>query len=96
MLEVTVVSQPRLRIEIETHYNGKLEIAALSIRDNGPGISPDVLPKLFHGIVTTKDEQHGTGLGLTVVRQAIIESGGAAHLRTQPGRGTAFTLFLPA
>lgn len=86
---------PGMFLGRETFLN-RAPLVAVAVRDNGPGISPDVLPKLFHGIVTTKDEQHGTGLGLTVVRQAIIESGGAAHLRTQPGRGTAFTLFLPA
>jgi signal transduction histidine kinase len=86
---------PGMFLGRETFLN-RAPLVAVAVRDNGPGISPEVLPKLFHGIVTTKDEHHGTGLGLTVVRQAIIESGGAAHLRTQPGRGTAFTLFLPA
>ncbi len=85
---------PGLLIGRDTFLN-RAPLVALAVRDNGPGILPDVLPRLFHGMVTTKDERSGTGLGLTIVRRAIIEAGGAIHLRTQPGRGTAFTLFLP-
>lgn len=85
---------PGILIGQETFLN-RTPLVAIAVRDNGPGISPEILPRLFHGIVSTKDEQSGTGLGLTVVRRAVVDAGGALHLRTQPGRGTSFTLFLP-
>lgn len=85
---------PGLFIGRDTFLN-RAPLVAIAVRDNGPGIPPEILPRLFHTIVTTKDERSGTGLGLTVVRQAITEAAGVAHLRTQVGRGTAITLFLP-
>jgi len=86
---------PGLLIGRDTFLN-RAPLVALAVRDNGPGVLPEILPRLFHTMVSTKDEKSGTGLGLTIVRRAITEAGGAVHLRTQPGRGTAFTLFLPA
>jgi signal transduction histidine kinase len=85
---------PGILIGQETFLN-RTPLVAVAVRDNGPGISPEILPRLFNSIVSTKDDRSGTGLGLTVVRRAVVEAGGALHLRTQPGRGTSFTLFLP-
>lgn len=85
---------PGILIGQETFLN-RTPLVAVAVRDNGPGISPEILPRLFTSIVSTKDDRSGTGLGLTVVRRAVVEAGGALHLRTQPGRGTSFTLFLP-
>jgi signal transduction histidine kinase len=66
------------------------------VRDNGPGIPSEVLPKIFQPYFTTKGPRQGTGLGLNIVQRLIKEGGGALHCRTQAGEGTTFTIYLPA
>src|SRR5205085_9794974 len=67
----------------------------VSVRDNGPGIPPEILPKIFQPYFTTKGERHGTGLGLNIVQRLIKEAKGALHVQTKLGEGTAFTIYLP-
>jgi two-component system, cell cycle sensor histidine kinase and response regulator CckA len=67
-----------------------------SVHDNGPGIPPEILPKIFQPYFSTKDSRNGTGLGLNIVQRLIKESKGALHVHTRPGEGTTFTLYLPA
>ena len=68
----------------------------MSVRDNGPGIPPEVLGKIFEPYFTTKSSTQGTGLGLNIVQRLIKEGGGVLHVRTAVGEGTTFTLYLPA
>jgi signal transduction histidine kinase len=70
-------------------------LVKLWVRDNGPGIAADVLPKIFQPYFTTKGPRQGTGLGLNIVQRLIKEGGGALHCHTQPGEGTTFTIYLP-
>jgi two-component system sensor histidine kinase/response regulator len=65
------------------------------VRDTGPGIPAEVLPKIFQPYFTTKGPRQGTGLGLNIIQRLIKESNGALHVRTQPGEGTTFTVYLP-
>lgn len=67
----------------------------LWVRDNGPGIPPEVLPKIFQAYFTTKGPREGTGLGLNIVQRFIKEGNGALHCRTKSGEGTTFTIYLP-
>jgi two-component system, sensor histidine kinase and response regulator len=68
----------------------------ISVRDNGPGIPPEVLPQIFQPYFTTKSARHGTGLGLNIVQRLIKEAKGAMHVQTRLGEGTSFSVFLPA
>lgn len=68
----------------------------VAVSDNGPGIPPELLPKIFQPYFTTKGERQGTGLGLNIVQRLIKEARGALHLQTRPGEGTAFTVYVPA
>jgi two-component system, sensor histidine kinase and response regulator len=70
-------------------------LVKFSVRDTGPGIAPEVLPKIFQAYFTTKGPREGTGLGLNIVQRLIKEGNGALHVRTQPGAGTAFSVYLP-
>jgi signal transduction histidine kinase len=70
-------------------------MVVISVRDNGPGISPDILPRIFEAGFTTKGERKGTGLGLAIVQRFIRESHGALHVQTRVGGGTTFTVYLP-
>ena len=62
----------------------------LEFEDNGPGISPDTIPKIFDPLFTTK--QTGTGLGLSICKSIVEQHGGTISVRSQP---TVFTIRLP-
>jgi two-component system, cell cycle sensor histidine kinase and response regulator CckA len=68
----------------------------LSVRDRGCGMTPDVAERIFEPFYTTKGPGEGTGLGLSTVYGIVTQSGGFIDLDTEPGRGTAFTVFLPS
>ena len=65
------------------------------VRDTGPGIPPEMLPKIFQPYFTTKGPRQGTGLGLNIVQRLIKEGHGALHCHTKFGEGTTFTVYLP-
>lgn len=71
-------------------------ILILAVRDTGPGIPSEILPKVFQPYFTTKSAKHGTGLGLSIIMRLIKQAGGALHLHSVPGVGTTFTIYLPA
>ncbi len=66
----------------------------LHVIDTGPGMSADVREKIFHPYFSTK--RGGTGLGLPTSRRIIEEHGGRLTVHSEPGRGTDFTIALPA
>jgi two-component system sensor histidine kinase/response regulator len=82
-------------LNVESMDNS-VPMVKLWVRDTGPGIPPEVLPKIFHPYFTTKGQSQGTGLGLNIIQRLIKDGKGALHCRTQPGRGTTFTIYLPA
>ncbi|MBI5502429.1 MAG: GAF domain-containing protein [Deltaproteobacteria bacterium] len=67
---------------------------AVRFRDHGPGIPPEVLPRIFIPFFTTKD--HGTGLGLAISQRIVEDAGGTIVVRSEVGRGADFTVVLPA
>jgi signal transduction histidine kinase len=71
-------------------------LVKFQVRDNGPGIPAEVLPKIFQPYFTTKGPRQGTGLGLNIVHRLLKEANGALHVNTRPGQGTTFALYLPA
>jgi signal transduction histidine kinase len=68
---------------------------ALTVSDQGGGITPEVMEHLFEPFFTTRAAQSGTGLGLAVVFGVVVEFGGAIDVSSQPGQGARFTLYLP-
>jgi two-component system, sensor histidine kinase and response regulator len=71
-------------------------LLALTVRDNGPGIPPESISRVFDPYFTTKPVGQGTGLGLSIVKRLVEQGGGAVHLHSEVGQGTAFTVYLPA
>ncbi|SJZ64639.1 Histidine kinase-, DNA gyrase B-, and HSP90-like ATPase [Carboxydocella sporoproducens DSM 16521] len=67
---------------LETVRNGPQVI--VRVRDNGPGIPPDLQERIFDPFYTTKE--YGTGLGLTICRQLINAHGGQIRIDSHPGR----------
>ncbi len=71
------------------------DFVALAIIDNGSGMAPDVLQRVFEPFYTTKPVGKGTGLGLSQVHGFALQSGGAATVSSEVGKGTAVTIYLP-
>lgn len=67
----------------------------ISIKDNGPGMSPEVKSKIFDPFFTTKDVGKGTGLGLSIVFKIIEAHKGNITVTTKEGEGTEFLITLP-
>jgi len=68
--------------------------AVLEVQDNGPGIPPDVLPRVFEPFFTTKSGR--SGLGLSLSQRIVQELGGEIRIASEPGRGTTARIVLPA
>jgi len=70
-------------------------MVALTIVDQGPGIPSDVLARIFEPYFTTK-ALHGTGLGLAIVSRLVKAHHGLIQVKSRPGDGTRFTIYIPA
>jgi len=80
----------RLRLSPQGHG------VQLQVQDQGSGIAPEVLPKIFDSMFTTKPFGEGTGLGLAIVHEIVTEEfGGTIDVDTHVGQGTTFTLYFP-
>ena len=66
----------------------------IAVRDNGPGIAPEVLERMFEPFFTTKDVGKGSGMGLSTVHGIVHEYGGHVCLDTTLGQGTEFRVML--
>jgi PAS domain S-box-containing protein len=73
---------------------------AITIRDQGPGIPRDeqerIFERFYRGRIADAGDTHGTGLGLSIAQQIVAAHGGKITVETEPGKGSAFTMWLPA
>jgi signal transduction histidine kinase len=83
----------RGNIWITTRVDG--ELVDVAIRDDGPGIPPDVVAHVFDPFFTTKGVGGGTGLGLAISHQVVTVHGGTIELETSPGAGTTVRIRVP-
>jgi len=65
----------------------------LTVADDGPGIAPSIIDKIFDPFYSTRDA--GTGLGLTMVHRIVDEHDGHIEVASEPGVGTSFTVSFP-
>jgi two-component system NtrC family sensor kinase len=82
-----------LSIQAGPGKDGKVKIA---VTDNGAGISPENLKKVFTPFFTTKPPGQGTGLGLSVCYGIVDSMGGTMEVESEKGVGTTFVVYLPA
>lgn len=87
---------PQDRLLNVENFDGTSPVLMVSVRDDGPGIPPQTLSKIFETYYSTKDPRQGTGLGLNIVLRLVKQARGALHVHTELGQGTSFTVFLPA
>jgi polar amino acid transport system substrate-binding protein len=82
-------------IVIATSFDPERAVVLLSVHDEGRGIAAEDLPRLTDPFFTTKREEGGTGLGLSVSAGIVKEHGGSLCFGSLPGEGTTVTLALP-
>ena len=82
--------QPNPEVIVETFYLSEKRIFTLSVTDNGSGILPDVLDKIFIPFYTTKPT--GSGIGLSLCKQIMTLHGGSIRVSSEVGKGSCFTL----
>jgi len=78
-------------VAADCHRDHSVEI---SVRDDGTGIPPDKIERIFEAYYTTKE--HGTGLGLAIVKHNVELYGGKVHVESELGKGAKFTVIFPA
>ncbi len=93
-----------VKIEVEHTALGDGEVAELSagsyvrirVADNGKGIPPDILPRIFEPFFSTRSSRKGSGLGLATSQAILRKAGGEITVASTPGEGTTFDLWVPA
>jgi len=80
-----------LRVSTRAAEDGRF--VEVEFRDTGPGMSAEIMSRIFRPFFTTK--KHGTGLGLTISMQIVRQHGGTIRVESSPGAGATFTVVLP-
>ncbi len=80
-------------IQVATHFNQQLQMAVISVEDNGPGMNEEVIDRVFEPYFSTK--QGGTGLGLAIAKRIVNDHDGFIRVHSLPGEGTRFLIELP-
>jgi len=83
------------KVAVRTRGERASGVAVLQVEDDGPGIPPEVLPRIYDPFFTTKEAGKGIGLGLAVVYGIVEAHGGTLDVRSHLGEGTTFTVRLP-
>jgi signal transduction histidine kinase len=84
-----------IRVSLDSREAATDGHVLLSIADSGGGINPALIERIFDPFFTTKPRDRGTGLGLTVVQQAVERAGGRIRVENRPGQGATFIVELP-
>ena len=91
-----VSSNGRIEVLISNEHRDGRGFVAVRVVDDGCGIEDEIVERVFEPFFTTKPHGKGTGLGLSMVYGSVVSAGGSVSLETSPGRGTTFTVLLPA
>ena len=92
-LNAVEVMKPGGCLTVETSGLPQQNEVLFTIKDNGPGIDPEILPKIFDAFITSKHT--GTGLGLTITRDIIQQHYGRIEAENDPQGGAIFNVWLP-
>jgi C4-dicarboxylate-specific signal transduction histidine kinase len=85
---------PAAERELSVSVQPGPDVGVLSVADSGPGIAPELLPRIFEPFVSTRE--HGLGLGLSLCESLASNMGGSLQAQPHPPRGALLRLTLPA
>jgi len=94
MLENGLAKEQNI-LEISTSYDHERKNLKIIFKDNGCGMPKATIDKIFDPFFTTKPSGKGTGLGLSIVFKILKAHNGTIDVESEPGQGTAFTIYLP-
>ena len=80
---------------ITTSFGKQESQVRMVVRDDGMGIPPEILPRIFEPFLTTKETGHGVGLGLAISHSILERHNGNIEVQSEVGQGTTFTITLP-
>ncbi len=86
---------PGTTVRAKFHDAAEEQYIAVSVKDNGPGMTDEVKAKIFEPFFTTKEKGKGTGMGLAVVYGVAQSAHGFLDVESRPGHGSVFTIYLP-
>ena len=92
-LNAIEVMKPGGRLTIETHFVPPQNEVMFTVKDTGPGINSEIIPRIFDAFITTKET--GTGLGLTITHDIIQQHHGRIEAENHPEGGAIFKIWLP-
>jgi signal transduction histidine kinase len=95
LMNAAEATQAKTERRVKVSTNSGDGMVRLVVADNGEGIPPENLAKIFHPFFTTKPEGKGVGLGLAVTYGIIEAHGGDVEVVSKVGEGTTFTISLP-
>ena len=81
--------------ELLVRTSGTGDGVSITVRDNGPGVTPEIERKMFNPFFTTRNTGRNTGLGLSLAHDIAREHGGDIEVRSEPGEYTEMRVFLP-
>jgi signal transduction histidine kinase len=91
-----VVNDATQRFVAKENFSVEGPLVAITVRDEGQGMPPEVVQRLFNEPFSTKPAGQGHGIGLGSVKDLVLAAKGALKVSTTRGRGSVFTVYLPA
>lgn len=88
--------QPSGEFTSKHRTDGGTQFVRLTVEDNGSGISPEIMQKIYEPFFTTKSSESGNGIGLSTCRRIVEEHEGIIEVQSEPGKGTEFSVYLPS
>jgi signal transduction histidine kinase/DNA-binding NarL/FixJ family response regulator len=90
-----LIETPNPKITISARLSDDARMIIAAVADNGPGIPPEIIEKIWLSFFTTKGGRGGTGLGLSACMAIVSQMNGKIGVESKPGEGTVFTVTLP-